>query len=104
MSASRTRQSFPTLFSASPPGHKMNPAANLQPSIRPGMRVHARYRVERVIGAGGMGAVYEAIDERLGLRVALKESFANDWQLKEQFEREARLLAGLRHSALPKVT
>jgi serine/threonine protein kinase len=82
----------------------MNRAANLQPSIRPGMRVHERYRVERIIGAGGMGAVYEAIDERLGLRVALKESFANDWQLKEQFEREARLLAGLRHSALPKVT
>jgi serine/threonine protein kinase len=82
----------------------MNRAANLQPSIRPGVRVHERYRVERIIGAGGMGAVYEAIDERLVLRVALKESFANDWQLKRQFEREARLLAGLRHSALPKVT
>jgi serine/threonine protein kinase len=57
-----------------------------------------------MIGEGGMGAVYEAVDERLNARVALKESFAKELELKQQFEREARLLAGLRHPALPKVT
>jgi serine/threonine protein kinase len=82
----------------------METSANLQPSVGPGFRVHERYRVIRVIGAGGMGAVYEASDERLGLRVALKESYAQDRELKRQFEREARLLAGLKHPALPRVT
>lgn len=66
--------------------------------------VHDRYRVVCCIGRGGMGAVYEAIDERLGIRVALKESFAIEDELRIQFEREARLLAGLRHSGLPRVT
>ncbi len=51
-----------------------------------------------------MGAVYEAIDTRLGIRVALKESFASGGELRNQFEREARLLASLRHAALPRVT
>ena len=51
-----------------------------------------------------MGAVYEAIDERLGIRVALKESLATAGELQVQFEREARLLARLRHAALPRVT
>jgi len=82
----------------------METSANLQPSVGPGIRVHERYRVIRVIGTGGMGAVYEAVDERLGLRVALKESHAQEPELKRQFEREARLLAGLKHPALPRVT
>src|SRR6266576_2589564 len=82
----------------------MESSAKLQPSVGPGVRVHERYRVVRVIGAGGMGAVYEAVDERLGSRVALKESYAQDPELKRQFEREARLLAGLKHTALPRVT
>lgn len=51
-----------------------------------------------------MGAVYEAVDERLGAWVALKESFASEVELRKQFEREARLLASLRHPALPRVT
>lgn len=50
-----------------------------------------------------MGAVYLAHDERLSRNVALKETlFATD-ELRRAFEREARLLANLRHPALPKV-
>jgi serine/threonine protein kinase len=51
-----------------------------------------------------MGAVYEALDSRLGDNpVALKQSlFASD-QLRRAFEREAILLARLRHPNLPKV-
>jgi serine/threonine protein kinase len=51
-----------------------------------------------------MGAVYEAVDERLRVTVALKETFAVDEQLRRQFEQEARLLAQLNHSALPRVS
>jgi predicted Ser/Thr protein kinase len=62
-----------------------------------------RYRVVRPLGQGGMGAVYEAADLRLSRVVALKETLAETDELRRAFEREARLLANLRHPALPKV-
>ena len=62
-----------------------------------------RYEVIKPIGQGGMGAVYMARDQRLGNTVALKETFFLDTFLLAAFEREAKLLAGLRHAALPKV-
>ena len=51
-----------------------------------------------------MGAVYEAVDERLDTMVALKETLFADEKLRKQFEREARLLARLHHQALPRVS
>jgi len=51
-----------------------------------------------------MGAVYEAVDERLDATVALKETFSIDDRLRRQFEQEARLLARLHHPALPRVS
>ena len=63
-----------------------------------------RYRVVQRLGSGGMGAVYEAVDERLDATVALKETFSLDSRLRRQFEQEARLLAGLHHPALPRVS
>jgi serine/threonine protein kinase len=51
-----------------------------------------------------MGAVYEAVDRRLNVTVALKESFSTDRRLRRQFAREARMLAKLNHPALPRVT
>jgi serine/threonine protein kinase len=50
-----------------------------------------------------MGAVYEAFDERLSRNVALKETLVETDELRRAFERESRLLANLRHPALPKV-
>jgi serine/threonine protein kinase len=58
----------------------------------------------RQLGQGGMGAVYEAIDQRLDTTVALKETLFADERLRKQFEREARLLARLHHPALPRVS
>lgn len=51
-----------------------------------------------------MGAVYEAVDERLDTIVALKETLFTEEKLRKQFEREARLLARLHHQALPRVS
>ena len=63
-----------------------------------------RYRVVRLLGHGGMGSVYEAIDQRLNCVVALKETtVARDNAARKAFEREAALLANLHHQALPKV-
>jgi hypothetical protein len=51
-----------------------------------------------------MGAVFEAVDERLDTTVALKETLFADERLRKQFEREARLLARMHHPALPRVS
>ena len=65
--------------------------------------LQGRYKIVRAIGQGGMGTVYLAKDLRLGNTVALKENIFNDPGTIKAFEHEARLLAGLRHPALPKV-
>src|ERR1043166_3197246 len=69
-----------------------------------GTTLQGRYRIVRQLGQGGMGAVYEAVDERLDTVVALKETFFAEERLRRQFEREARLLARLHHPALPRVS
>src|SRR5687768_15360840 len=66
--------------------------------------IHQRYQIIRPIGQGGMGAVYEAIDTRLGHTVALKQTLLNDMASDNAFEHEARLMATLRHPALPVVS
>lgn len=71
--------------------------------LSPDSILQNRYRIVRHLGQGGMGTVYEAIDERLDNTVALKETLFTDERLRKQFEREARLLARLHHPALPKV-
>ena len=61
----------------------------------------AGYRLESVIGRGGMGVVYLATDLRLKRRVALKlvsPELASDARFRERFLREAELAASLDHS------
>jgi serine/threonine protein kinase len=72
--------------------------------LEPGAILQDRYRIVRQLGKGGMGAVYEAVDQRLDATVALKETFSVDERLRRQFEQEARLLAQLHHPALPRVS
>ena len=72
--------------------------------IEEGTILQKRYRVEKQIGQGGMGAVYVATDERFGSTVAIKETLFTDKHYQKAFKREARLLNSLKHSALPKVS
>src|SRR6187397_2282218 len=72
--------------------------------LEPHTILQGRYKVVRQLGQGGMGTVYEAMDERLDTIIALKETFFADERLRKQFEREARLLARLHHPALPRVS
>ncbi|MDR0787488.1 MAG: protein kinase [Gemmatimonadota bacterium] len=71
-------------------------------SLLVGRTLGGRYRIEEVIGRGGMGAVYRALDERLDRPVALKviiataDGDARD-RLRHRFFREARSAAALPH-------
>jgi serine/threonine-protein kinase len=56
-----------------------------------------RYRVERLLGSGGMGTVYKAFDPTLGRWVALKFLHRNDGTHAERFLREARAQARISH-------
>jgi serine/threonine protein kinase/Cdc6-like AAA superfamily ATPase len=60
----------------------------------------ASFRIIRELGRGGMGVVYEGIDERHGQRVAVKvlnESLTVEGDLARRFEREAMILKSLEH-------
>ncbi|MFY9821030.1 MAG: protein kinase [Thermoanaerobaculia bacterium] len=57
----------------------------------------SRYRVERLLGAGGMGTVYKAFDPTLGRYVALKFLHRNDDDHTQRFLREARAQARIAH-------
>ena len=83
----------PTLVEA-PPGRAG--AVAFPPELR-FLKDWERYRVERFLGSGGMGAVYLATDPQLGRRVALKFLHYNDPLLVVRFLREARAQARVEH-------
>lgn len=72
--------------------------------LEPGSLLHQRYQIEAMLGQGGMGAVYVAFDQTLQIRVAVKENLNTGPDAERQFQREASLLASLRHPNLPRVT
>ncbi len=65
---------------------------------------HDRYRIDALLGQGGMGAVYKAYDFSLEMDVAIKENLETSPQAQKQFGREANILAHLSHPNLPRVT
>ena len=78
----------------------------LEEALTPGTRVTGGYRLERVLGEGGMGVVWAAREEATGRTVALKflrEGRAEDPIAHERFAREARAVMEVVHPNVVRV-
>ena len=69
-----------------------------------GKVLHNRYRIVKLLGQGGFGAVYRAWDINLNKPCALKENHHLTPEGQRQFFQEASILSNLRHPSLPRVT
>ena len=66
--------------------------------------VRERYQIQSIIGRGGMGCAYKALDLETQRTVAVKQlqlSHLPDWKMLELFEREAKVLQHLNHPYIP---
>src|SRR5712691_5695567 len=96
--AKRIRDLFPALVEMERAGTLGTTAA---PFSGPPLMRLGEFRILREIGRGGMGVVYEAIQESLGRHVALKlltPSAAQNPHYLERFRREAKAVAKLHHT------
>ena len=73
-------------------------------TLQTGEVLNNRYRIVKLIGQGGFGAVYRAWDTAVNQPCAVKENLGTSPQAQQQFKREATMMAGLRHPNLPRVT
>jgi hypothetical protein len=68
--------------------------------------IHARYRLDRLVGKGGMGAVYQATDillkREVAVKIMLNDLFGNDKAL-QRFQREAEISARLVHPSIVRI-
>jgi predicted Ser/Thr protein kinase len=80
-----------------------NDGSVLQPVFGMPVTVDGKYRVDAVVGRGGMGAVFRARDLRLERDVAVKvvrADLVNDADSRTRFQREAQIVARLQHPAI----
>ena len=71
-----------------------------------GSTLGGKYRLERMLGQGGMGAVYEAENLDIGRRVAVKvllDQFANDPDILARFRTEARAATAIGHPGIVEI-
>jgi serine/threonine protein kinase len=73
-------------------------------TLNQGQLLRERYRIIEPLGHGGMGSLFRAVDENLGVEVAVKENLFTIDDYARQFRREATILANLRHPNLPRVS
>ena len=72
-------------------------------ALSQGQVINNRYRIVKLLGQGGFGAVYRAYDLTLKNPCAVKENLELSAESQRQFQQEAIILAGLRHPNLPRV-
>ena len=96
-------------FLSEPVFAKSEGAAGMAPQTlvaEPGKRLLDRYQITQKLGAGGMGVVYRARDEKLGRDVAIKmlhRGVVADDDARGRFRREARALAKMNHAHIASV-
>ena len=73
-------------------------------TLNTGHVINNRYRIVKLLGQGGFGAVYKAWDLNLNRPCALKENLDTWTDAEHQFMREAQMLANLAHPNLPHVS
>jgi serine/threonine protein kinase/tetratricopeptide (TPR) repeat protein len=73
---------------------------NVSGGLEPGMNFGPRFRIEQLLGAGGMGKVYKAFDKELARTVALKTllpELVSDYLLTQRFKQELLLASKISH-------
>jgi tetratricopeptide (TPR) repeat protein/TolB-like protein len=84
----------------SPTRSRGGSAFNVPGGLEPGMDFGPRFRIEKLLGAGGMGKVYEAFDKELSRTVALKTllpELVSDYLLTQRFKQELLLASKISH-------
>src|SRR3989454_2207745 len=76
-------------------------ASMMMETVPSGTILHRRYRIERVLGSGGFGHVYLALDLKTNQQYALKEYFVTGSSGQAQPQHEAKVLSQLHHPNLP---
>ena len=87
-------------------GRDVDPSAAACPTCGSPLRVRDKYRIVRLLGQGGMGVVYVAVDEALGREVALKVMhgrYAAESRPRQRFQTEARAMAALDHPSIARI-
>ena len=85
-------------------GDGVTPGGKHLPSLPPGFLYAGRFLVEKLLGRGGMGTVYEVLDTTDGRTLALKTlTFSGDDDSAERFRREIEMLSRIRHPGVPRI-
>lgn len=71
---------------------KDNQEVKSKQAMQMGTLLHARYQIKRVIGSGGFGITYEAWDEKMSVRVAIKEYLPKSIAIRSANKKEVSIL------------